>query len=214
LTHRLAFFIVSFFVLRSSFFVLCSSLILNVFFAPQPLMLYKADIREYASRRMLRYFIPITIIFTPLGQITGDRVSTDIVEAVGGVLVTLVAVFEIYQKRNFFASLLCRYFNKHVEKNPDAQMIKETDESEHGSEGDHGKKNPDTQMIMEADESENSEGGDSVCLDELAALFNLDTTISENAEVVVEASESEVSINIDDFSSHFDLDAEVSENLF
>jgi hypothetical protein len=203
-------------------------------------MLYKADIREYASKRMLRYFIPITIIATPLGQITGDRVSTDIVTAVGGVLVTFVAVFEIYQKRNFFASLLCRFFHHYVEKNPEAQiatetdgsehgsegdrveknpdmqMIVETDESEHGSEGDHAGENPDTQIIVGTDESEHSEGEDSICVDQFASLFSLDTTMSENAKVAVGTNrpqqESEASICIDDFASLLELDANVSEN--
>ena len=66
-------------------------------------MLWKAGIRQHASRRMLLYFIPVTIVSTPLGQMVGNRVSTDLVEAVGGVLVTFVAVFEIYQKRALFA---------------------------------------------------------------------------------------------------------------
>jgi hypothetical protein len=156
-------------------------------------MLYKAEIREYASRRMLRYFIPITIIATPLGQITGDRVSTDIVEAVGGVLVTFVAVFEIYQKRDFFASLLCRKFNNHMEKKSDAQITMDTDGSEHGSEGD-----------------------DSICVDQFASVFDLEATMGENVEVTVETNrpqnESEASICIEDFASLIDLDATVSEN--
>lgn len=75
-------------------------------FSAQPLLIYKAEIREHASRRMLMYFIPITILSTPLGQITGDQVSTDLVEAVGGVLVTFVAVFEMHQKRALFAAWL------------------------------------------------------------------------------------------------------------
>jgi hypothetical protein len=70
----------------------------------QPLLLWKAEIREHASRRMLMYFIPITIISTPLGQAVGDRVSTSLVEVIGGVLVTFVAVFEMYQKRELFAN--------------------------------------------------------------------------------------------------------------
>jgi len=69
----------------------------------QPLLLWKAEIREHASRRMLMYFIPITIISTPLGQAVGDRVPTSLVEVIGGVLVTFVAVFEMYQKRELFA---------------------------------------------------------------------------------------------------------------
>lgn len=65
--------------------------------------------RENASWKMLRYFIPITIISTPLGQITGDRISTDLVEAIGGCLVTFVAVFEMYQKRANFLKLIRKY---------------------------------------------------------------------------------------------------------
>lgn len=62
---------------------------------------------EHASGRMLRYFVPITIIATPLGQLLGDQISTDMVEAVGGILVSFVAVFEVYQKRQLFASWFC-----------------------------------------------------------------------------------------------------------
>lgn len=76
------------------------------------MLLYKAEIRKFASRRMLYYFIPITIISTPLGQITGDRVSTELVEMIGGILVTFVAVFEVYQKRDRFASWLCGWLKK------------------------------------------------------------------------------------------------------
>jgi hypothetical protein len=165
-------------------------------------MLYKAEIRKYASQQMLRYFIPITIIATPLGQITGDRVSTDIVEAVGGVLVTFVAIFEIYQKRDFFASFFCRNFNKNKEKNVE--------------------KYPDELVIMETDGSGNgSEGEDSICVDQFSSLFDLDATVSENAkasnrpEHESEASlciEGEDSIHVDQFSSLFDIDATVSEN--
>jgi hypothetical protein len=134
-------------------------------------MLYKADIREYASQRMLRYFIPITIIATPLGQITGDRVSTDIVEAVGGVLVTFVAVFEIYQKRDFFAALFCRDFNKNVERNPDAQVRMETEGgSEHGSQDDD-----DDSICIEA-----IDNSDSIRIGGFDSLFDLDATVSEN----------------------------------
>ena len=62
------------------------------------------------------YFIPITILSTPLGQITGDRVSTDLVEAIGGFLVTFVAIFEIYQKRELFAAWFYRCFCKNKQE--------------------------------------------------------------------------------------------------
>ena len=55
-------------------------------FSAQPLLLKKAEFKKYASWNVLRYFIPITIVSTPLGQITGDIVSTDMI----GFLVTFV----------------------------------------------------------------------------------------------------------------------------
>ena len=72
-------------------------------FSAQPLLLKKAEIRKHASWKILRYFIPVTILSTPLGQITGESISTELVETIAGVLVTFVAVFEIYQKRKLFA---------------------------------------------------------------------------------------------------------------
>jgi hypothetical protein len=194
-------------------------------------MLYKSEIREFASRRMLRYFIPITVIATPLGQITGDRVSTDIVEAVGGVLVTFVAVFEIYQKRDFFASFLCRKFNNHVEKISDAQITMETDGSEHGSEGvdsifvdqfasllDLDATIGENEKVAVETNRPQNESEATICIDDFASLINLDAAVSENAKVATETNKpkhvSEVSISrIDDFASHFDLDATVSAQL-
>jgi len=76
----------------------------------QPLLLYSVGIKTHASRKMLFYFIPMTLISTPLGQITGDHVSTELVEAIGGGLVTFVAVFEMYQKRALFAGWLSSSF--------------------------------------------------------------------------------------------------------
>ena len=77
-------------------------------FSAQPLLLKKAEFKKYASWRVLRYFIPITIISTPLGQITGNVVSTDMIKMIAGCLVTFVATFEMYQKRQLFA--------KHIRK--------------------------------------------------------------------------------------------------
>ena len=77
-------------------------------FSAQPLLLKKAEFKKYASWKVLRFFIPITIISTPLGQITGDAASTDMIELIAGFLVTFVATFEMYQKRKLFA--------KHIRK--------------------------------------------------------------------------------------------------
>lgn len=102
-------------------------------FPQQPLLLWKAGVREHASRRMLMYFIPITIISTPLGQMVGDRVSTDLVEAIGGVLVTFVAVFEMYQKRELFAKWIRGCFQS--KKKEAAATKKPLDESAKSSSG-------------------------------------------------------------------------------
>lgn len=70
----------------------------------QPILLYKANVRKHASRKMLLYFVPITIISTPLGQLTADHVPTNIIQSAGGVLVSLIAIREIYMKRFSFFS--------------------------------------------------------------------------------------------------------------
>ena len=70
----------------------------------QPILLHKANVRKHASRKMLLYFIPITIISTPLGQLTSEHVSINTVKRVGGIIVFLVAVREVYLKRTFFFS--------------------------------------------------------------------------------------------------------------
>jgi len=75
-------------------------------FSVQPLLLYKTRIRQFASRKMLLYFIPLTIVSTPLGQFISSRVSTDVIEVVGGILVTFIAILEFYEQRKSFAAWL------------------------------------------------------------------------------------------------------------
>ena len=77
-------------------------------FSMQPLLLYKANVIKYAHRRILLLFVPITLISTPLGQLVSAYVPTKVVQAVAGVLVTLVALREIYMKRNWFKSFCIR----------------------------------------------------------------------------------------------------------
>jgi len=72
----------------------------------QPLVLYKANVWKNAHRRVLLLFVPITLVSTPLGQLVSDGVPTNIVQAVAGVLVTFVACWELYSKRNWFLRLL------------------------------------------------------------------------------------------------------------
>ena len=39
--------------------------------------------------------IPATLVATPLGQLTSEHIDKNIVQGVGGVLVTLIALFEL-----------------------------------------------------------------------------------------------------------------------
>jgi uncharacterized membrane protein YfcA len=66
-------------------------------FSVQPLLLSKAEIRKHASPQMLWYFIPVTLISTPAGMATAEYISTETIVAIGGILVTFVAVFELYR---------------------------------------------------------------------------------------------------------------------
>ena len=89
-------------------------------FSMQPLVLYKAKVWKNAHRRVLLLFVPITLVSTPLGQLVSDGVPTSIVQAVAGVLVTFVACWELYSKRNWFLSLsLC---NKKSKGKKDGQV--------------------------------------------------------------------------------------------
>ena len=63
----------------------------------QPILLYRTDIRKYAHRKILAYFIPITVISTPLGQWTSAHVPVDMLQRIAGILVTLLAVWEVVQ---------------------------------------------------------------------------------------------------------------------
>lgn len=89
-------------------------------FTVQPILLKKAKVIRHGSREALQYFIPATIIFTPLGQITGQKVSTDIIKAGSGVLVTLITVFEIYLNRKRIYGIVkcpCRESNETIPNN-------------------------------------------------------------------------------------------------
>ena len=77
----------------------------------QPLLMYKADVLNFASKRMLIWFIPATLIATPLGQYTAEHVDIEIVILVGAFLVTFIAIFEIYNKWEFFTNLVSHHTN-------------------------------------------------------------------------------------------------------
>ena len=56
---------------------------------------------------MLIYFIPVTIIFTPIGQITSNYISTEMIQSVCGILLCFIFVFEVNQKRSNILSWAC-----------------------------------------------------------------------------------------------------------
>ena len=72
----------------------------------QPMLLWKAKMREHCTRELLQLFLPITVIATPLGQIAGAKASTDNVKVIGGVIVTAMAMFEIYRNRKLITEAL------------------------------------------------------------------------------------------------------------
>ncbi len=78
-------------------------------FCVQPLLVYKADVWNNASKRMLYLFIPATLIATPLGQFTAGEISVEIIVLVGAILVTFIAIFEIYNKFDFFSTLVLHW---------------------------------------------------------------------------------------------------------
>jgi len=122
-------------------------------FSMQPLLLYKANVIKYAHRRILLLFVPITLISTPLGQLVSAYVPTKVVQAVAGVLVTLVAIREIYMKRNWFKSFCVREKKKEEDEEED-----EEEEEEKG------------ERVGESKENKPEGGGD----DEEAAAANED----------------------------------------
>jgi len=78
------------------------------FFSVQPLIFKTVEIKKFASKNALLYWVPVTIIATPIGSITGKFIPTETIELVTGFLVTFIAIFQIYQKRIIFA--------KHIRK--------------------------------------------------------------------------------------------------
>jgi hypothetical protein len=82
-------------------------------FCTQPLLLKQAQTFKSSSRTLLMWFLPMTVLATPLGQFVGDSAPIKILQCVGGVLITGLSLFELYQNRSLVANLLnCRYFHR------------------------------------------------------------------------------------------------------
>lgn len=91
-------------------------------FSIQPLQLYQANVIKHVHRRILLLFVPIILISTPLGQLVSAYVPTKIVQAVAGILVTFVALWELYCKRHWFCSFCKKESNEQVNTVTDTEL--------------------------------------------------------------------------------------------
>ncbi|CAK0862199.1 unnamed protein product [Prorocentrum cordatum] len=64
-------------------------------FAAQPLLLRQANIRKHGSRNLLKLFVPVAVLSTPLGQWLGIYVDEKTVQTAGGIVICLFAAFEV-----------------------------------------------------------------------------------------------------------------------
>ena len=128
----------------------------------QPLLLYKAQVLKHAHRRILVLFVPITLVSTPLGQLVSAYVPTKIVQAVAGGLVTFVACFEIYRKRNWFLSM-CKKKEKKDDKGGSDNDVEanngdagkgHVEETVHSNKEDEFKDNPSAEQEVDVSQKE------------------------------------------------------------
>jgi len=77
----------------------------------QPIALSKANIKDHASREVLRYFIPVTIISTPIGQIVSNHTPTATVQGVGGILILFVSIFQLVKNRHLIKQKIDDIYN-------------------------------------------------------------------------------------------------------
>ncbi|CAK0843771.1 unnamed protein product [Prorocentrum cordatum] len=75
-------------------------------FAAQPLLLRQANIRKHGSRNLLKLFVPVTVLSTPLGQWLGIYVDEKAVQTAGGVVICLFAAFEVFRNRRLLLEAL------------------------------------------------------------------------------------------------------------
>ena len=73
----------------------------------QPLILPKANIKTHGTRALLKLFIPITILSTPLGQLAAEYTDKVLIQTVGGFIVLGMAIFEIHRNWDLVVSTVC-----------------------------------------------------------------------------------------------------------
>jgi serine/threonine protein kinase/serine/threonine protein phosphatase PrpC/uncharacterized membrane protein YfcA len=91
--------------------------------AAQPMLLRNARPRKYATPELMRLFVPVTVISTPLGQLVGDYVNVKALQLIAGILVLGVGLGEMYANRALIASAACAL-------KPGASAAKTTEEAE------------------------------------------------------------------------------------
>lgn len=69
-------------------------------FSVQPFLLWETSVIKYAHRRILLLFVPITLIFTPVGQYVGGIAPIPLMKKVAGVVVLMVAFIETHSRRH------------------------------------------------------------------------------------------------------------------
>jgi uncharacterized membrane protein YfcA len=103
-------------------------------FSVQPLLLSKAEVRKHASRQVLWYFIPVSLISTLAGMASVDYIQTELIVTIvaieiippTAILVTFMAVFELYRTYDTIITWFPCYKK---ERNPEE---KKTDVSSQG----------------------------------------------------------------------------------
>ena len=91
--------------------------------AALPFLMYEAKIREHATRALLLPFIPVTIISTPLGNFASESANVDTVRMVAGIVVSVVAVWELYRNRTLICSFCCPTGSSRVQDNINANPM-------------------------------------------------------------------------------------------
>lgn len=70
-------------------------------FCAQFFLVYTVPILEHADKNVLYCLVPSMLIFTPIGQITVDVISTKYIEMTIGSLMILITVFELFHNSAF-----------------------------------------------------------------------------------------------------------------
>lgn len=153
-------------------------------FISMPLLIKKAEVKKYGSWKVLQYFIPVTIVSTPLGLFLGQCVSTIMVKRFAGFPIMFVAVVEIYQNREQFVKKIRKYCFlrnsvKNIKNQKNSMDITVRIEQEYDEEHCASLKQPKAIIVIQSKNSAEDKAGSS----------NDDELISEQRETANKASD-------------------------